>query len=89
MASRKSLSSAPSASRADTAARFRAALDAVLAGEGGSLQHALEQSLQSPELQRCTTALSHAAAAAAATQSDSHPRPRRIPFPAGSLPPLP
>ena len=87
MASRKSLSSAPSASRADTAARFCTALDAVLAGEGGSLQHALEQASQSPELQRCTTALCRAAAAA--TQSDSHPRPRRIPFPAGSLPPLP
>ena len=87
MASRKSLSSALSASKADPAARFRAALDAVLAGNRGALQNALEPSLRCPHTQRCTTALFRAAVAV--TRPDSNPRPRRIHFPAGSLPPLP
>lgn len=85
MASRKSPSSARSAPRADPAGRFRAALDAAVKAERGSLQHALQQSLRSKDLQRCAKAL--ARAADAASRSDSNPRPHRIQFPANSLPP--
>jgi hypothetical protein len=88
MASRKSRSNAPSASRADPRTGFLAALDAIERAEPGTMQHALQQALASKDSLHCAQALRRAAEAAC-RRSDSGDRIDRIRFPWQSLPPLP
>ena len=87
MASRKSRSSAQSASRADPTARFRAALDAKLETDPTSLQHALRAAWDSEDVRRCNGAFASACAAAARHSNDGH-RPERITAPSDALAPL-
>lgn len=88
MASRKSLSSAPSASRADPAAAFRRALDRAAQRGQGSLQAALMDALVSKPAQRAAQALVHTAEAAVRVAREDY-RPERLTAPSEALPPLP
>jgi hypothetical protein len=88
MASRKSPSSAQSASRADPTTRFRQALARAAQRGKGGLHEALVAALASAPAQRSAGALLRAADAAARVGRDGH-RPDRLTAPAEALPPLP
>ena len=88
MASRKSRSSVRSVPKVDSTARFRAAIDALIAGDPNGLPDVMEKAIRTDGTRRCANAY-RVAAEESSRRSSGGDRPDRINPPFLALSPLP